>query len=52
MGRDAFQRLDPVADAGKFGNAGRNIVRGPGYFNLDVVLARTFPLGTQLGLRL
>jgi hypothetical protein len=26
----AFQRLDPVAQAGQFGNAGRNIVQGPG----------------------
>ena len=47
VSRDAFQRLDPVADAGKFGNAGRNIVRGPSFLDLDLVLARTFPLGAQ-----
>jgi hypothetical protein len=47
VSRDAFQRLDPVADAGKFGNAGRNIVRGPGHFTLDLVLAKSFPLGSR-----
>jgi hypothetical protein len=47
VSRDVFQRLDPVADAGKFGNAGRNIVRGPNFLDLDLVLARTFPLGAQ-----
>ena len=31
----AFQPLDPVADAGQFGSAGRNIVQGPGYANWD-----------------
>lgn len=31
----AFQRLDPVAQAGQFGNEGRNTVRGPGYQQWD-----------------
>lgn len=31
----AFQQLDPVANAGQFGTAGRNIVDGPGYANWD-----------------
>ncbi len=31
----AFQPLDPVANAGQFGSAGRNIVQGPGYANWD-----------------
>lgn len=31
----AFQQLDPVANAGQFGTAGRNIVQGPGYANFD-----------------
>ena len=31
----AFQKLDPVANAGQFGTAGRNIVIGPGYANWD-----------------
>jgi outer membrane receptor protein involved in Fe transport len=40
----AFRRLDPVAEAGSFGNAGRNIVRGPGYGNFDAALLRDFAL--------
>jgi hypothetical protein len=40
--RAPFRRLDPVADAGKFGNAGRNIARGPGLANVDVSLLKTF----------
>jgi hypothetical protein len=47
ISRTAFRRLDPVSEAGQFGNAGRNIVRGPGYFNLDLVLARRFALGHE-----
>ena len=31
MSRSAFQRLNPVTQAGQFGNEGRNSVRGPGY---------------------
>ena len=31
----AFQQLSPVANAGQFGTAGRNIVDGPGYANWD-----------------
>jgi outer membrane receptor protein involved in Fe transport len=31
----AFQPLDPVANAGQFGTAGRNMVTGPGYANWD-----------------
>ena len=45
MSRSAFQRLNPVTQAGQFGNAGRNIARGPGYADLDVSLVRNFELG-------
>jgi len=31
----AFQRLDPVTQAGQFGNEGRNVVQGPGYAQWD-----------------
>ena len=31
----AFQRLDAIAQAGQFGNAGRNIVQGPGLQQWD-----------------
>ena len=38
----AFQRLDPVADAGQFGDEGRNSVDGPAYGSLDASLDKTF----------
>lgn len=41
---DAFQRLDPQANAGEFGNAGRNIVRGPAFGVLDLSLLKNFRL--------
>ena len=39
---DAFQRLNLQTQAGQFGNAGRNIARGPAYTNVDVSLVRDF----------
>ena len=53
MSRSAFERLNIQTQAGQFGNAGRNIVRGPGYGNLDVSLVRdiALPRGTRLQLR-
>jgi hypothetical protein len=39
---DAFQRLDPLTNAGQFGNAGRNIVRGPAFGVLDLSLLKNF----------
>jgi hypothetical protein len=52
LSRDAFQRLNPQTQAGQFGNAGRNIARGPAYTNVDVSLVRTFPLTTTTRLQL
>ena len=43
----AFQRLDPVADAGQFGNEGRNSVDGPAYGSLDASLDKSFAIGEQ-----
>ncbi len=40
---------DPVP--GVFGNIGRNTVRGPGYTNYNVTLARTFSLSERFKLR-
>ncbi len=39
---------------GSFGNAGRNILQGPGYANMNLALLKTVPLGglTRLQLRL
>jgi outer membrane receptor protein involved in Fe transport len=33
-----------IPDAGTFGNAGRNVITGPGVKNVDMALARTFRL--------
>ena len=44
LSRDAFQRLNIQTQAGQFGDAGRNIARGPGYTNVDVSLVRNFVL--------
>jgi len=40
----AFQRLDPVANAGQFGNEGRNSVDGPAYGSLDASLDKNFTI--------
>jgi hypothetical protein len=44
IGAAAFQRLNPVTQAGQFGNAGRDIARGPAFTNVDASLTRTFSL--------
>ncbi len=43
----AFQRLDPVANAGQFGNEGRNSVDGPAYGSLDASLDKSFSLSDK-----
>jgi hypothetical protein len=52
LSRDAFQRLDPVTQAGQFGNAGRNIARGPAYTNVDLSLVRTISFNGTARLQL
>ena len=51
-----YQYLNPAAFAAvtavRFGTAGRNDVRGPGLFDLDVSLKREFPLYEQFRLQL
>ncbi|HWZ98083.1 MAG TPA: carboxypeptidase regulatory-like domain-containing protein [Candidatus Dormibacteraeota bacterium] len=39
---DGFQRLDPIAGAGQFGNAGRNIAQGPGFQQWDFSALKNF----------
>jgi hypothetical protein len=39
----------PAADT--FGNAGRNIIEGPGYTDVDATLSRTFPLPRESNLQ-
>jgi hypothetical protein len=53
MSRSAFRRLNPQTEAGQFGNAGRNIGRGPSLTNFDVSVIRTFRIteGTSLQFR-
>ena len=38
----AYQRLDPVANAGQFGTEGRNVNVGPGYANWDFAVLKNF----------
>jgi hypothetical protein len=40
----AFQRLDPVANAGQFGNEQRNSNDGPGFGSLDASLSKSFAI--------
>ncbi|MFB3923045.1 MAG: TonB-dependent receptor domain-containing protein [Terriglobia bacterium] len=51
ISRSAFRRLDPNTEAGEFGNAGRNIARGPAYGSLDVGLSKGFKLGETANLQ-
>jgi hypothetical protein len=47
----AFQRLNPVTQAGQFGNAGRDIARGPAFTDLDASLTRSFRLSETMRLQ-
>jgi Carboxypeptidase regulatory-like domain/TonB dependent receptor len=42
MSRAPFQQLNPVTQAGQFGNEGRNVVRGPGIEDVDFSLFKNF----------
>lgn len=42
--RAPFQQLNPVTQAGQFGNEGRNVVRGPGIETVDLSLFKNFNL--------
>jgi len=44
VSRSAFQRLDPVANAGQFGNESRNSIDGPAFGSLDAAVDKSFPL--------
>ena len=41
---NAFQRLNPVTQAGQFGTAGRNIVQGPGLQEWDFSIFKNIPM--------
>ena len=51
VSRAAFRRLDPVLDAGQYGNSGRNTVRGPGVSSMDLSLVKVFVLSEQVRLQ-
>jgi hypothetical protein len=40
----AFLRLNPVTQAGQFGNEGRDVERGPAFTDFDASLVRPFAL--------
>ena len=52
LSRSAFQRLSVQTQAGQFGNAGRNIARGPSYTNVDLALVREVALVRQTRLQI
>ena len=41
----------PVTEV-RYGNEGRNHIRGPGVFNIDLGLFRRFPIGSKVNLEL
>ncbi len=47
----AFQRLNPVTQAGQFGNEGRNVARGPAFTDFDASLTRNFRLSEGMRLQ-
>ncbi|MEZ5400084.1 MAG: TonB-dependent receptor [Bryobacteraceae bacterium] len=49
--RSAFRRLNPATEAGSFGNAGRNIARGPGSATVDFSLLKMIPVSERLRLQ-
>jgi hypothetical protein len=51
--RSAFAAVSiPAGQEQRFGNAGRNPIRGPGFWNVDLGLFRTFTLARSLKLQL
>ncbi len=52
LSRDAFRRLNPATEAGRFGNAGRNIARGPGLATVDFSLFKSIAVGERRALQL
>lgn len=45
LNASAYQRLDPVANAGQFGTEGRNVNIGPGYADWDFAALKNFRVG-------
>jgi hypothetical protein len=51
ISRTPFLRLNPITQAGQFGNAGRNIARGPGFGNVDASLMKHFVISERATLQ-
>jgi hypothetical protein len=51
LSRAAFERLNVATQAGQFGNAGRNIARGPSFANVDLSLVRDFQVSSSTRLQ-
>ncbi len=51
VSRAAFQQLDPILNAGQFGNEGRNVVRGPGIETVDLSVFKYFALSESTRLQ-
>ncbi len=45
VSRAPFLQLNPMTQAGQFGNEGRNVVRGPGIEDVDLSLFKYFNIG-------
>lgn len=48
VSRAPFQQLNPVTQAGQFGNEGRNVVRGPGIEDVDLSLFKYFDVSETM----
>jgi len=51
VSRAPFQQLNPVTQAGQFGNEGRNVVRGPGIEDVDFSLFKNFSMNERARLQ-
>ena len=51
VSRAPFLQLNPVTQAGQFGNEGRNVVRGPGIEDVDLSLFKYFNFGERMRLQ-
>jgi outer membrane receptor protein involved in Fe transport len=51
INRSAFERLNVQTQAGQFGNAGRNVARGPSYASVDASFLRDFRLTSETRLQ-
>jgi hypothetical protein len=49
--KSAFKKLDPVLQAGQFGDAGRNIVNGPAFQQWDFSAIKSIPIHESMNLQ-